>query len=175
MIGYRSYLTHKIKRIFFQVVVVSIRLYGCTRWTITKRMDKKLNGNYTRMLQAALNKSCRQQPIKHQLYGHLPHITKTMQVRWTRQARYCWRIKNEIISDILLWTPSHGRPKIGRPARTYVLHICADTGCSLEDVPGVMDFRDGWQERVSQIRSSSATWWCWYSNPEITRCRTSSF
>ena len=37
----------KIKRSFFQAVVVSILLYGCTTWTLTKRIEKKLNGNYT--------------------------------------------------------------------------------------------------------------------------------
>ncbi len=56
-------------------------------WTLTKRLKKKLDGNYTRMLRAILNKSWRQHPTRHQLYGHLPPITKTIQVRWTRQAR----------------------------------------------------------------------------------------
>ena len=33
-----------------------------TTWTLTKRLKKKLNGNYTRMLRAILNKSWRQHP-----------------------------------------------------------------------------------------------------------------
>ena len=44
-----SDLTDKIKRSFFQAVIVLILLYGCTAWTLTKRMEKKLDGNYTRM------------------------------------------------------------------------------------------------------------------------------
>ena len=64
-------LTDKMKSSFFQVAVVSILLYGSTTWTLTKRLEKKLDGNYTRMLQAILNKSWRQHPTKHQLYGHL--------------------------------------------------------------------------------------------------------
>ena len=63
---------------------MSILLYGCTTWTLTKRLEKKLDGNYTRMLRAVLNKSWRQHPRRHQLYGHLPPITKTIQVRRTR-------------------------------------------------------------------------------------------
>ena len=47
------------------------------------------------------------------------------------------------VSDALLWTPSHWWAKAGRPARTYIPQLCADTGCSLEDLPGVMDERDG--------------------------------
>ena len=54
-----------MKRSFFQAAVTSILLYGCTTWTLTKRLEKKLDGNYSRMLRAILNKSWRQHPTKH--------------------------------------------------------------------------------------------------------------
>ena len=54
---WKSDLTDKMKRSFFQAAVTSILLYGCTTWTLTKRLEKKLDGNYTRMLRAILNKS----------------------------------------------------------------------------------------------------------------------
>ena len=41
-----------MKRSFFQAAVMSILLYGCTTWTLTKRLEKKFDGNYTRMLRA---------------------------------------------------------------------------------------------------------------------------
>ena len=44
-------------------------------------------------------------------------ITKTIQVRWTRHAGYWWRSKDELISDILLWIPSHGQESAGQPAK----------------------------------------------------------
>ena len=110
--------------------------YGCTTWTLTKRFEKKLDGNYTSMLRAILNKSRRQHPTKQQLYGHWPLTTKTIQVRRTR---HCWRSRDKHISDILLWTPSHGRAKAGWPARTYIPQLCADTGCSPKDRSKVMD------------------------------------
>ena len=100
-----------MKRSFFQAAVVLILLYGCTTWTLTKRLKKKLDSNYTRMLRAILNKSWRQHPTRHQLYGHLPPITKTIQVRRTRHAGHCWRSKDELISDVLLWTPAYGQAK----------------------------------------------------------------
>ena len=77
----KSDLTDKMKRSFFQAAVALILLYGCTTWTLKKRLEKKLDGNYTKMLRAILNKSWRQHPTRHQLYGHLPPITKTIQVR----------------------------------------------------------------------------------------------
>ena len=117
---WKSDLTDKMKRSFFQAAVTSILLYGCTTWTLTKRLEKKLDDNYTRMLRAILNKSWRQHPTRHQLYDHLPPITKAIQVRRTRHAGHCWRSRDELIRDVLLWTPTHGRAKAGRPARAYI-------------------------------------------------------
>ena len=162
---WKSDLTDKMKRSFFQAAVASILLYGCTIWTLTKRLEKKLDGNYTRMLRAILNKSTRQHPTRYQLYGHLPPITKIIQVRRTRHAGHCWRSRDELISDVLLWTPTHCRAKAGRPARTYIQQLCEDTGCCLEDLPEAMNDREKWRERVRDIRASSTTWWWWYMLP----------
>ena len=142
---------------------MSILLYGCTTWTLTKRLERKLDGNYTRMLRAVLNKSWRQHPTRHQLYGHLPPITKTIQVRRTRHAGHCWRSKDELISDVLLWTPTYGCAKAGRPARTYIQQLCEDTGCNSEDLLEAMNDREKWWERVRDIRAGGATWWWWKS------------
>ena len=154
---WKSNLTDKMKCSFFQAAVVSILLYGCTTWTLTKRLQKKLDSNYTRMLRAILNKSWRQHPTKHQLYGHLPPITKTIQVRRTRPAGHCWRSRDEPISDVLQWTPTYGRVKAGRPARTYIQQLCEDTGCSPEDLPEAMNDREKWREWVRDIRASGTT------------------
>ena len=122
-----------------------------------KHMEKKLDGNYTRMLRAILNKSWRQHPTNQRLYGYLPPIMKTAQVRRTRHAEHCWRSWDELISDTLLWTPSHGRAKAGRSAGTYIQQLCADTVRSLEDLSGAMVDREGWREWVREIRASGMT------------------
>ena len=101
----KSNLSDKIKHNFFQAVFVSVLLYGCTTWTLTKRTEK----NCTSMLWAILNKSWKQHPTKQQLYGYQPPIYKTIQIRRTPHAEHCWKSKNELISDILVRTPSHGR------------------------------------------------------------------
>ena len=99
---------------------------------------------------------------KQQLYGHLPPIKKTIQVRWSRHVGYCWWSRDELISSLLLWTPSHGRAKAGRPARTYIQQLRDDTRCSPEDMPEAMDDREGWRERVRDIRVDGPTWWWWW-------------
>ena len=147
---------------FFQAAIVFILLYGCTTWTQTKRIEKKLDGNYTRMMCAILNMSWRHHQTKQQLYGHLTPIMKTIQVRWTRYVGHWWRSRDELISDILQWTPSHGLAKVGRPARTYIQQLCADTGCSPEDLPEAKDDREEWRERVRDIQANGATWWWWW-------------
>ena len=159
---WKSDLTDKMKRSFFQAAVILILLYGCTTWTLTKRLKKKLDGNYTRMLRAILNKSWRQHPTRHQLYGYLPPITKTIQVRRTRHAGYCWRCKDGLISDVLLWTPTYGQAKAGRPAQTYIQQLCEDMGCSPEDLPKAMHDWEKWRERVRYICASGTTWWWWW-------------
>ena len=50
---------------------------------VTKRREQRLDGNYKRMLRAILNR------IKHQLYGHMPLITKTIQIKRTIHAGHC--------------------------------------------------------------------------------------
>ena len=159
---WKSDLTDKMKCSFFQAAVVSILLYGCTTWTLTKQLKKKLDGNYTRMLRAILNRSWWQHPTRHQLYGHVSPITKTIQVRRTRHEGLCWRSKYEVISDALLWTPAYGHAKAGRPARTYIQQLCEDTGCSPENLPKAMNDREKRWEMVWDIRASGTTWWWWW-------------
>ena len=146
-----------MKRSFFQAAVVSILLYGCTTWTLTEQLEKKIDGNYTRMLGAILNKSWRQHSTRHQLYGHLPPITKTIQVKLTRLAGFCWRSNDELISDVLLWIPTYGRAKAGRPAQTYIQQLCEDTGGNPEDLLEAMNDREEWRERVRDIRANGMT------------------
>ena len=78
-------LIDKMQRSFFQAAVVSILLHRRNKGMLNKRVEEKLDGNYTRMLRAILNKSWRQHPTKQQQCTHLPPITKTIKV---------WRAKH---------------------------------------------------------------------------------
>ena len=124
------------------------------------RMEKKLDGNYTRMLPAVWNKSWRQHPTKQQLYGHQLSISKTIQVRLTRHAGHCERSKDELISDILQWTPSHRLAKGGRPARTYIQQFCANTGYRLEDILA----REGQRGMLAAWHNDDTSWIILHTN-----------
>ena len=85
----KSDLYDKANQKFFQAVAVSVLLYGCTTWNLLKRLETKLEGIYTRMLRAILNKSCKQHHPKQQLYDHLPPFSPTIPVIQTRHDAYC--------------------------------------------------------------------------------------
>ena len=154
---------------FWTDLIIYIYIYMCVY--ITKRMEKKLDGNYTRMLRAILNRSWRQHATKQQLYGHLPPITKTIQIWQTRHARHCWRSRDEVISDVLRWTPSYGQAKAGRPAQIYIQQLCEDTGCSSDDLLETMNYRERWRERVRDICADGMRrWWWWYPSKTNRIC-----
>ena len=74
-------------------------------------------------------------------------------------------VKNRIFLSFFIiyenWTPSHGQAKAGRPARTYIQQLCEDMGCSPGDLPEAMNDREGWWERVRDIRADGMTRWWW--------------
>ena len=82
---------------------------------------------------------------------------KTIQVRQTKHVGHCSRSRDKLMSDILLWTSSHGRAKSGRPARTYIQQLCANMECDFGDLPEAMNDREEWQETVRDIRADGVT------------------
>ena len=52
---------------------------------------------------------------------------------------------DELISDVLLWTPTYGQAKVERPARTYIQQLCEDTWYSPQDKPEAMNDWEKWR------------------------------
>ena len=73
-----------------------------------------------------------------------------------------WNVFHTEIVFLLLWTPTHGCARVGRPARTYIHQLCEDTGCNPEDLPEAMNDREKWRETVRDIGAGGATWWWWW-------------
>ena len=68
---------------------------------------------------------------------------------------HCWRKKDEVISDLLLWEPKHGARKRGRPALTYVDQLQNDTGLSIAELKNIMENRKEWMKLVNGVRVRS--------------------
>ena len=109
--------------------------------------------SYTTMTQkfwAVLKKIRKQHSIKQQLYGHLPNISQTLQVRQTRHARSCWKSKDEFIRDI--WIYQYQRTN----------EDWEGTGCRLENLPRAFTNRERCgRETMESVLSarSDDEWW----------------
>ena len=128
---------------------VSIMPYGCTTWTLTKQLEKKLDGNCIRMLRAITEQVLAATSPQGTNYTAtcLPS-RKLSKLDEPKHAGHCWRSWDEFISYVLQWTPTYGRAKAGRPARTYIQQVCEDTGCSPEYLPETMNDREKRWKRV---------------------------
>ena len=144
-----------MKRISFLAAVVSILLYRCTTWTLTKRMETVTAQECCERYWISLGESTPQSSSCTATYHPSRKLSNI------RHVGHSWRSKDALISEVLLWTSSHGRAKAGRPTRTYIQQLCADTRCIPEDLPEAMDDREGWRERVRNIRADGETWWWW--------------
>ena len=130
MIIAKSNLCDKIKQDFFQAVSVSILMYGCINWTLTKHLEKKKLGTIqecSRLFWTNPESNTKQNSSCMATY--LP----SHKVRQTRHARHCWR------SNALQWIPTHEHQCWLTSKDLYIYQFCVDTECSLEDLPGVMD------------------------------------
>ena len=150
---WKSDLTDKIKRSFFpsssHVDTAIWMQYMDANWTYREtawwQLHKNIDGGSTPQ-----SSSC------------TATYHPSRKVRQTRHVGHCWRSGDEHVSDIFPWTPSHVRAKAGWPAKIHVQQLCADTGCSLEDLPEAMDDREECWERFKEIPAGGATWWWWW-------------
>ena len=124
-------LCDKMKWDFFQALAVSVLLYSCTTWTLTKCLEKKVDGNYT---------SCNEQIMEAGSYKTAVQPLPISQTIQARHTGHCRRNKDKLISDILLWSPTHRHMSVGWPSKTH--QPCADTGYRLEDLLRMMVRRD---------------------------------
>ena len=127
---------------------------------LTQRIEKKLDGNCTRMLRAKLNTSWKLSCTKQQLYGNLPPNSKTIQIRRTRQE-----VKTNSYATFS-YGPLHTDVEVLDDQRELIYNN-SDTGCSLENLPKEIDDKDEGWERVREICARSTTWWWWWWLPEV--------
>ena len=108
------------------------------------------------MLRAALNIEWKKHPTKAQLYGSLPPVSVKLREQRLRFAGHCFRSKCELVSDILLWEPSHGKRSVGAQARTYTKQLQDDTGLHLDYLPTAMNDRIYWKSLVDSVRGEAS-------------------
>lgn len=152
---WKSNLKKELKIGLFRATVESVLLYGSNSWTMTKEMERKINGTYTRLLRHVLNVSWRQHLTNRELYGNLPKLTDTICHRRVMFSGHCYRSSNEVVHQLLLWEPAHGKRSRGRPAKTYIEQLEEDTGIPREGIGRNMKDREQWKVIVKNVRPRS--------------------
>ena len=153
---WNSALSRKVKVHLFCATVEYVLTYGSETWTLTKALQKQLDGCYTRMLRMALNISWKQKLTNEQLYQELPPISCKVRSRRMRLAGHCHRHTDEIASRLVFWEPTRGRPSRGRPAINYIDNLKADTNLNdVTEIKALMEDRVLWR-KLSELARAEA-------------------
>ena len=139
-------------------MVESVLLYGSFAWTFTKRLENKLNGTYTSMICVILNIYWSTHPSKEGLYGNLVQIALVVRERITIFAGHCYRSKDQVVSDLILWTPNHSKAKVGCPSETFTKQLTGNADCQFEHLTRAMEDREYWRERVNMVWAIFPIW-----------------
>ena len=148
---WKSKLKTSLKMQFFRATVESVLLYGANTWTLTEKLKKKLDGSYTRMLRVVKNITRKDKIPNTILYENTPKITHTIQAHRVQFSGHCLRSSEELISSAILWEPRHGNRPRGRPRKTFLDQLEADTGLHRDLLPEEMKNREEWRKRTKFI------------------------
>ena len=154
---WKSNLDRKIKIKIFKACVESILLYGSETWTITKNMEARIDGCYTKLLRRVLNISWRDHITNKEVYDKLPHISKIIRQRRLRFAGHCIRSVDQPISRLIFWSPTGGSVRRGRRNLTYSDTLCKDIGLDKLEITQLMRDRKIWASHVAAASSIPST------------------
>ena len=135
---WKSTLPMKVKMKFFPSTVTTVLLYGSCTLALTKELEKKLDGCYAKMLRVV---KMYQGSNTLEMIGKIPKITTTNAVQKVRFSRHCWRSKDKLAHQLLLWEPTHGKRPRGRPRQTFIDQLVDDTELQKEDLRNAMNDR----------------------------------
>ena len=76
-----SQLPKSIKLEIFRATVEPILLYGSETWTLSKKLERRLVGTYTRLLMRAQNLLWKRHPSISDIYGNLPRVSALVRSR----------------------------------------------------------------------------------------------
>ena len=148
-----SHLTRQLKVKIFRATIEPILLYGSETWTLSRKLEQRLDGTYTRLLMRAQNLCWKRHPTTSLIYGTLPRVSALVRSRRVQFAGHCYRAESEIVSSLLLWKPASARSR-GRKL-SFPDVISRDTGIRVEDLGTVLKDRDVWRGVVKCMLSTT--------------------
>ena len=143
-------LRRQMKERLFLATVESVLLYGSETWTLTRTMEKQLDGCYTRLLRMAMGVSWKDHVTNEELYGSLPLVSLKIQERRMRLAGHCIRHEEEIASKLVLWEPLEGTRNRGVQPASYIDNLLRDTGVeNTRELRSLMEDRTDWRRAIA--------------------------
>ena len=130
----------------FKTCVESILLYGSETWTMSKQLEKRLYGTYTRFVMGLQNINWKQHFTLEKIYGNLPKVSDVVRMRRNRFTGHCLRAKEQIISVLLFWSLPH--QKRGRKPLSYPETLVRDNDTDIPDLVNIMENRNLWKRLV---------------------------
>jgi hypothetical protein len=148
-----SNLDTEIKTNIFKTLIEPILLYGSETWTLSAKLEKRLDGTYTRLLMRVKNLSWKRHPTLKQIYGSLPRVSQIVKARRVQFTGHCFRAAHETVSPFILWKPN----PVGKKCQklTYPDVISRDTGIRSDELGISMGEKDGWGLIVKSILSTA--------------------
>ena len=143
-------ITLSLKRKLFNSLILSILLYGCETWTLTRRLENLINSFATSCFRILLNirridRITNQEVLRRMNHHPLAQIVKKRQLRtlghWIRATHLP-------ISRYALYLPEGGRNRRGRPRLNFRRYITAMTGKTIENLLEIAVDREDWRRRV---------------------------
>ena len=130
-------------------------LYGLEAWTLTKSLEKQLNGCYTRLLRMVFNVHWKEQVTNEELNGTMMRVTDRIQEHRMWFAGHNIRQAGIPLSKLILWELTHGCASRGRPALSYVKVLKSDAGVThTEELTACLKERDEWRAIKSRSLST---------------------
>ena len=68
-------------------------------------------------------------PTTKQPYENLPQTLTVLRKRRTGFAGHFWRNREELVSEFLLWRPTHGKTRLRQPCNTFIDQTDDDAEC----------------------------------------------
>ena len=158
---WKTDMCEKLKARLFVATVETVLLYGCESWTLSKQLEKNLNGTYTKMLRMALDKDQWALGMTNATlygYGDLPILSSKIRERRLRLAGHAQRHPEIALNSVLLWEPAHGKANRGRRKLTFTDILKKDVGVdNCTELASLMMERDCWRNCVHRVREFYST------------------
>ena len=82
------------------------------------------------------------------LYWKLERLSNKIIRRRLKFGGHCLRREDEVVSDVVVWQPTYGTRRRGRPPDSYIKNLERDTGLRENDLRAAMMNRDVWKSKT---------------------------